>query len=206
MFNEIVSIDSKLAAAEAGVLELDANVKQLTVSTDADLETAAELLVRIAERKKDIERDRVFFTGPLNQQVKAINERFQKLAQPLVAADTAIRTLVLKYRERQRELARIEQDKLAKQTAQAQQCLEKKAEKFGVTAPVLATPLVAEQPRTVAGVSARTTWAFEVVDATLVPREYLVVDTPAIRKAVHAGARAIPGVRIYEAESLAVRG
>lgn len=48
-------------------------------------------------------------------------------------------------------------------------------------------------------------WVFEVQDASLVPREFLVVNETAIRKAVADGARSIPGVRIYQDESISLR-
>jgi hypothetical protein len=43
-------------------------------------------------------------------------------------------------------------------------------------------------------------WAFEVVDPEQVPREYLMVHEAAIRAAVKAGKRTIPGVSIYQEE------
>lgn len=41
-------------------------------------------------------------------------------------------------------------------------------------------------------------WTGEVVDESLVPREYLVVDQTKINAAVKAGQRSIPGVNIYQ--------
>ena len=54
-------------------------------------------------------------------------------------------------------------------------------------------------------VSGRTTWECEVSNPVRVPRKYLVVDMVAIRKAVKAGIRDIPGVYIFEKEGLSVR-
>lgn len=49
------------------------------------------------------------------------------------------------------------------------------------------------------------TWAFEIENDKLVPRDYLMVDEKAIRQAIRDGVRTIPGVRIYQEESLRVR-
>lgn len=68
-----------------------------------------------------------------------------------------------------------------------------------VPAHISAAPAVAP----VKGTTKR--WVFEVEDASLVPREYLVVNETAIRKAVNEGARTIPGVRIYQDESISLR-
>jgi hypothetical protein len=45
---------------------------------------------------------------------------------------------------------------------------------------------------------ARKVWKHEVTDAAAVPREFLVVDETAIRRAIAAGTRAIAGVKIFE--------
>lgn len=70
-----------------------------------------------------------------------------------------------------------------------------------ITAPLPTTPAVV--PEKVKGITKR--WVFNVEDASIVPREYLVVDEKKIREAVNAGTRIIPGVRIYEDTSLTIR-
>jgi len=50
-------------------------------------------------------------------------------------------------------------------------------------------------------------WTFDenTVDLALVPREYLKLNEVALNKAIAAGTREVPGVRIYEAETLVTR-
>lgn len=59
----------------------------------------------------------------------------------------------------------------------------------------------------VKGIATVTTWAFEVVDAALVPDQYKLIDTAAIGKVVRAlGSRAsIPGVRVFSNSTLSAR-
>lgn len=45
-------------------------------------------------------------------------------------------------------------------------------------------------------------WKHRVLDANLVPREYLVVDDAKISRVVKAGMRTIPGIEIYEEEQV----
>jgi len=53
----------------------------------------------------------------------------------------------------------------------------------------------------------RKTWTFEVVDLDQVPRDYMSLDTDVVREAITKDAvRDIPGLRIYQAETLHVRG
>jgi len=50
-------------------------------------------------------------------------------------------------------------------------------------------------------------WTFEVVDLDQVPREYMSLDVEVVRKSIAGdGVREIPGLRIFQAESLRVRG
>lgn len=63
-------------------------------------------------------------------------------------------------------------------------------------------------PPVVQGFSSRTIWDIEIVDETLVPREYMVVDHVAIRKVVNAskGKVKIPGVKNIEKTIRSQRG
>jgi hypothetical protein len=50
-------------------------------------------------------------------------------------------------------------------------------------------------------------WSFEVVDLDRVPREYMSLDVAVVREAIAKdGIRDIPGLRIFQAEALRVRG
>lgn len=55
-------------------------------------------------------------------------------------------------------------------------------------------------------VQTRTNWKFEITDASLVPREYLIVDEKAVGAMVRArkGDTKIPGVRVYSETSTVV--
>ncbi|HRS66743.1 MAG TPA: hypothetical protein P5519_12750 [Spirochaetia bacterium] len=69
--------------------------------------------------------------------------------------------------------------------------------------PVYVPATTTAAPEKLKGVTKR--WTFDVLDSTQVPREYMVVDTAAIRAAINAGIRTIPGVTIYQSESLTIR-
>lgn len=72
-------------------------------------------------------------------------------------------------------------------------------------APV-ALPIRTPAPRPTLGAAAsRKRWVATVTDASLVPRQYLVVDQRLLNEAVKRGAREIPGVTIEERDELAVR-
>lgn len=61
-------------------------------------------------------------------------------------------------------------------------------------------------PPTPAAISFRKTWEVEITDPNLVPREYLLIDTTALRKVCQAakGQIQIPGVHFFQREGVAV--
>lgn len=75
--------------------------------------------------------------------------------------------------------------------------------------PVFIPPVAATTPALpkAAGVSFRTEWDFEVLDASLIPREYMTVDWVAIRRVCRAlkGQTQISGIRAIEKPVTAIR-
>ena len=73
-----------------------------------------------------------------------------------------------------------------------------------MVAPVQIAPVVLEkQIPKVDGLGVQKNWKFEIVDANLIPRQYLKPDEVAIGGVVRStkGAVTIPGVRIYSEDS-----
>lgn len=100
-------------------------------------------------------------------------------------------------RERQRLLKRADTVK----TPELAETLREQAE--AIVAPVVQIAT----PAKVAGESARVTWKARVVDVSLVPREYMIVNETALQAMARAtnGAIRVPGVEFYAESSLAVR-
>ena len=48
------------------------------------------------------------------------------------------------------------------------------------------------------------TWTFEVEDAGLTPFEYLCIDEAKVKKAIAAGVRKIPGIKIFQKNGISV--
>lgn len=198
-------LDTTVATVKVEAAAIEAEAGFVGIRTAQDLEDAGAFLVRIKAERRKIEDRRRFFVDPLNAQVKRINELFRKIAEPLDRADSVVRAKVMEYRKRQQEIARAEQERLDREAARAQERVDKKAARIGIAAPQVVVPVVPVLPPTVAGATVRRVWTFRVVDASKLPREYLVVDAVAIREAVRAGVRQIPGVEIFQDETLAVR-
>jgi hypothetical protein len=105
------------------------------------------------------------------------------------------------------EARRKAEDALLAEAAEAEAAGQHAKAEAIVSAPVVVRPVaVSTDVPKVAGVSVRTTWAYEIVDPTLLPREFLKPDEHAIGATVRAtrGALAIPGVRTFEKPVMAV--
>lgn len=100
-------------------------------------------------------------------------------------------------RRLEEEKKRIEGEEAARKAREEleRQALEEAAAK---EAQIIPPPPIPEKPKT-DGLTLRENWTFEIVDASQIPREYLVPDLVKIRKVVMALKEKtnIPGVRVF---------
>ncbi len=95
------------------------------------------------------------------------------------------------------EKLRLEDEALSRATRAAEFGDDKTAEAI-ISAPIVTTPAKAyEAPKT--STIFQTRWDYEVIDASLIPREYLQVNTVALGSVVRStkGALNIPGIRQF---------
>lgn len=98
-----------------------------------------------------------------------------------------------------------EAERLRAQAVRVEERAADKAETFETRASQVVAPVAQQAAPKVGGISVPKVWIFEITDAALVPREYLVVDEKKIRGVVQAlkGATSIPGVRVFEQKRIA---
>lgn len=194
---------------EGDAKTIQAVVDTLVVKDETGLNKAAEILSNVKTRIKRLEDKRKEYVGPINDQVKAINEDFKRMAAPYLEAERLVKSAIGSYmdaqrkiqedaereeRKRRQEEARVlaEAEGISTQKAAAE--VRKAAEAEAVAKPVEEKPATAVAKKMATKIVTR----FEVVDPSKVPAEYLVVDHSAIRQAVAAGAKRIAGVKIWE--------
>lgn len=195
----------------------------LTVIDKEDYEFACNFLQFIATRKKQVEET----FDPIIEKAhaahkEALNQK-KKFMDPLIGADVNVRAKVSQWRnaeERKRqdeerrlqEQAKREADERALQEAAALEASGDKElaqmvieEAASAPAPVVVLPTMVPKQE---GVSARRTWKFRIVNESLIPREFLMVNEVAIRAMVKAqkNMTKIPGVEVYPDDSVSVRG
>lgn len=149
-------------------------------------EAQQRALQAAADERARVEREKAEAAARLQREKEAqaqreAEEARQKAARAKNAAD----------RERFQKEA---EQRQAEATAAAARAEAKEDKAASVTAPVIVV-----EAQKAAGIKSRTDWKFEIVDATKIPREYMMPDEKKIGAVVKAtrGSIAIAGVRAY---------
>lgn len=180
---------------------LIALAENIVVENSEQNAIAVERSGDIKNALKKIEEKRLSFTKPLNESLKNINKTFKELCAPLAMAVGLIDGAIHKYRARERErIAESTRNIQAEEDRRNKIRAAHEAKGHKTTAPV---ELLKPAPIEVTDMTpVRKDWKWEIIDPNLVTREYLQVDQVLVTKAVRAGVRSIPGIRIFEKETI----
>lgn len=212
----------------ADVDTIKRGLDRIVIRTQEDAAAAHNLLTDVKRTQLRIEETRKTQVNPLNDQVRAINALWKPKTDRLGLIETSLKNKILAFNQAERErvareqaIARKRQEEAdARVAAAAKKAEEAKTDKARGKAldqvqaatqdlleARLAEPMDAPTGiRTELGTSSsRMQWTFEVMDPAQVPRQFLIVDDKAIRRAVAEGVRSIAGVSIFEKEVLATR-
>lgn len=199
--------------------------KAATITDEQGYHAAAELLLGIKDLRKKIADTFDPHCRRAFEAHRALTKEKADAEAPLTQAETILKTAIRVFDAEQDSIRR-EQQRLADAAAHAAaetDALERAAalETAGRTHAdpamldeayaILETPVtaiaapIAKMTPKIAGITVRKTWAFRIVNASLIPRQYLAVDETKIRGVVRAlGAAAnIPGVEVFEETSVA---
>ena len=156
----------------------------------------------IEKKRKEVICEPYEFTKTVNTFVKVFSVALEEIERKL-KRDMA--GYLLQVRMKQAEDQRLADEEAAKVQAE----FNVRAAESQVVAPVVVAAVIPTQKvfrsDTGAAVHLRKDWKWEVTERLDIPRQYLVVDTIAVNKAVSAGVRDIPGFRIFELETAVIR-
>ena len=180
-----------------GFIELAQNH---VVQDQDSAEIANSILVKITAGLKEIEKKRKSFTTPLNQSLKEINATFKDITEPISVAKQTLSQRLMSWRAAEQKRIQEEQEKARKEEERRRNIQEAHAAKGHKISEDI-TPVEKPMPFSVNDkTKTRSQWTYDILDETLIPREYLIVDRASITKAVRAGIRDIQGVKIYQKE------
>lgn len=203
--------DRSLQTSIQTITEIELKAASMNIVTTEDRDRGVEALTVVKGLAKEIEDRRKAFVSPFNDVVKAVNAKFRPYAERLADVEGMIKCKITKFIMAQAELARKEQARIEKENAAKMAKYEAKVEAGKNAAPPVlstATVEVEKKVQTASGAKIHMvkTRKFEVIDLAQVPLEYHMADEVKIGKIVRAGIAAIPGVRIWEEESIASGG
>ena len=171
---------------------------------EAAAREAARLEAEAVEARRRRERERAANASARRTRIRAMSsDALAHLAFGGGTPDAVMAEEEIAARKRARDA----QEAMA--AARAAEDAARVAEQAARDAPMPDLPVVAVEravlSQTKGRVAERKVWQATVVDAAKVPAGYLIVDEKAIRLAVKDGVRSIPGVRIEQVDTLAVR-
>ncbi len=177
-----------------------------TITTNDDIKSATFDLTLIAKIKRSLEDKRKEYTGPINTHLKAVNDTFKMLMAPVEQADQLTRSKILAYRQEQERKAReVEEiNRLRIEAAQREAAMNNGEIKEAVQiveAPIPAISKVYTEGGSLGTMKIR---KYHVMDFAILPDQYKIENTALLTKVVKAGIPSIPGVEIYEEETLRV--
>lgn len=197
--------DAEVIAFHNEALRLQEYATARVIATAEDLKPATDDLSIIAKLKKALEEKRKEYVKPLQDHVKEINDAFKTLMQPIEEADRITRSKILAFQAEQDRIRREQEEinRLRLEAAQAEMKL-----KGEITESVNLVEVSPEAPKRVStdmgAVGQRMIKKWELVDMSLVPEEYKILDSAKITKVVKAGIPSIPGIKIWSEPVLTV--
>lgn len=187
---------------------------------------ATDLRARLAALRHAAETERIELVKPHNNYVNGINALFKRALAPVAEAYDLLGERVLAFDREQRRLAseaaaKAEADRIRSETLLREaEKAEAKGEN-GVAEQLLTGAVASEQGAKAAQAEAvlpsrhvvtgagsstvRKEWTFRLLDLGRVPLEYHSLDAAKVREAIRRGARDVPGLEIFQAETLATR-
>jgi dihydroxyacetone kinase-like predicted kinase len=215
--------ETSLEKRAANALEY---VRELEIKDDLTLQTGNKVLVRIGEIRKEITD---FFAEPIkkaHEAHKAILAKKKEAESPLIEAEGILKPKIRVYvieqqriKEEAERKAREEEERKKRETEEAmakavelenQGKVKEALDALDEAEKLEETKLAVDIPQgpTMTGVHTRTYWKWRIVDATKIPRMYLMLDQAAINEEVRRfkGDANIPGIEVYEETDIARTG
>ena len=199
-------MEKQLELVEQKSGELEIKLQTFAITSTEDNTKAASFQGWLKGAQKELEKERKFLVDPLNKHIKDINAKYKPLTEKLTTLHEVIGSKMLVWYN--------EQKRVSEETARKQQeAVDKEKQErreMGMGIADIADPVpqqtVESKTQTNWGTSyVRKSWTFKIVDPTKIPSKYYVLDEGIIRQEIRDGVREIPGIEIFQEETMATR-
>jgi hypothetical protein len=161
--------------------------ESLKITNSKTMEQASNFRAKLKEEEKRLEEDKQKLTKPINDSLKAIRAKY-KPAEEIISNTLGI--LNTKMSDYQMELIkkqRTEEEKIVKSIESGDVSIDEAVEKMNSLSEVKTSKATAFRP----------SYELVIKDSNLIPREYLIVDESAVKKALIAGVK-VAGAELKE--------
>jgi hypothetical protein len=173
----------------------------LNITSEATLKEAVALTGKVKGQIKIAETQRKDSTSGVQAYVNRVQEVAREVLNPLKKGEATLKSEMSQY-----------QTIVAKEQAEARAKLEKALvenvadpEARKRTLDEMTGPSSNSVSSSGTNLHQRTQWDFSVEDLNQVPRKYLKLDEPAVRKAIREGERNIAGIKVSEKSVMVIR-
>jgi hypothetical protein len=142
----------------------------------------------IEKKRKEIVRPHIDFQKAVKEYADGFSGALKKMEKGILSKVEAFQT------EQEEEAARLHAIKVEKEEAYIKSLPEEVTIEFKPTLYIPSSQKIASEDGTSI---TEQVWKFEIEDASMIPREYLIIDERAIKDSIKAGIRSIPGVKVY---------
>lgn len=202
-----MNIDSKeLAVVKSQVTKATKAANEIIVDNDEQMLEAGELRKKIKTVGKMIKEKKDSIIKPINEGLKSVKEMFAPVEADCEAADGIISKKMLDYQREQDDKRRKAEREAAEKLAETAKKLEegKVTEKQAEKEIAKVETKLEKAPEAItksASFHTRIVRKIKIIDAELIPREYLTADEPKIRQALFAGIE-VAGTELIEEKIL----
>ncbi len=192
-------MDTKeLSIFKGQISKIETQALEIKIEDNEDYLATIDISNKLKEIGSKIKDTKESITKPLNEGLKNARNLFKPVEEQFEKAQIIVNSKILTYNQKVRKEAEEQEAKIAADLESGKiKKLETAEKKIG------AIERVEKTTEGKAGaVQVRKLKKVRITDANLLPREYLIPDEVAIRRDV-LGGKNIPGVEIYEEETLA---
>ncbi len=189
----------ELTVLKGQVSKLENQATAVTIATQEEYTQAVDLVSKLKETGSKIKASKESITKPLMEALNNARDLFKPIEQQFANAEAIIKTKLLDYKRKKDAEAREAEDKIAKKVESGRMRLDTAETKLDNIERVDNTTR-----GNVGEVQVRKIKKVRIIDEAALPREYLIPDQVAIRRDA-LGGKAIPGVEVYEEETIAAR-
>lgn len=195
-----MQIETKeLTVLKGQVSKYENQATAVTIATQEDYTLAVDLVSKLKDTGSKIKASKESITKPLNEALKNARELFAPIEAQFAQAEAIIKTKLLDYKRKKDAEAKVEEAKIAARVEKGTMRLDTAEKKLDQVERVENTTRGA-----VGEVQIRKIKKVRIIKAEEVPDEYWVLDQVAIRRDA-LGGKTIPGVEVYEEDSIAAR-